>query len=226
MNQLGKIYVIESGSDASGKATQSNLLYKKLLEQNKKVIKVEFPNYNSDTSTFVKMYLNGDFGENPEDINPYITSTFFAIDRYGTYKKEIENYYNEDYIIIADRYTTSNMVYQAGKYDDIKEKNKFLDWLYDFEFGIYGLPKPDKVFFLDLPFDVSYKLMLKRKVEDEKHNKDLKKDIHENDKQYLEKVYLNAKFVSEKYNWININCSENGDIKSIEDIHKLIINHI
>lgn len=93
------------------------------------------------------MYLNGDFGKNPEDVNPYITSTFFAADRYATFKTEIEKYYNDDYIIIADRYTTSNMVYQAGKYDDIDEKNKFLDWLYDFEFNLYELPKPDKVFF-------------------------------------------------------------------------------
>ena len=92
---MGKIYVIESGSDACGKATQSKLLYD-VLSKNNKVIKVEFPNYQSDTSFMVKMYLRGDFGKNPEDVDPYIASTFYAIDRYGTYKKEIEKYYKQE----------------------------------------------------------------------------------------------------------------------------------
>lgn len=215
---------MESGSDACGKATQSELLYKRLSDIEKKVLKVEFPNYNSDSSIFVKMYLNGEFGKRPQDINPYITSTFFAIDRYATFKKEIEPYYNDGYTIIADRYTTSSMVYQAGKYDDFDEKNKFLDWLYDFEFNIYALPKPDKVFFLDLPFEISYNLMKKRSMQNQKN--DLKKDIHEDDKAYLEKVYINAKFVAKKYNWINIDCLQEKNMKSIQEIHKLIIKHI
>jgi len=155
---------MESGSDACGKATQTKLLYENLLKKNSRIMKVEFPNYKSPSSSLVKMYLNGDFGSKAEDINPYITSTFFAIDRYATFKKEIQWYYDNGYIIIADRYTTSNMVYQAGKYDSIEEKNKFLDWLYDFEFNLYGLPVPDKVFFLDLPFEISYNLMKKRKL--------------------------------------------------------------
>lgn len=217
---MGKIYVIESGSDACGKATQSKLLYD-VLSKNNKVIKVEFPNYQSDTSFMVKMYLRGDFGKNPEDVDPYIASTFYAIDRYGTYKKEIEKYYNDDYIIIADRYTTSSMVYQAGKYEDIKEKNKFLDWLYDFEYRLYGLPKPDKVFFLDLPFDISYNFMKNR---ESKNN--ILQDIHENNRKYLEKVYENSKYVAEKYGWLQIDCSVNGNIKSIDEIHSMILEKI
>lgn len=217
---MGKFYVIESGSDACGKATQSSLLYTH-LKKNNKVLKVEFPNYKSETSSLVKMYLRGDFGKRPEDVNPYITSTFFAVDRYGTFKTQIEQYYNDGYIIIADRYTTSNMVYQAGKYDDIDEKNKFLDWLYDFEFNLYKLPKPDKVFFLDLPFETSYKLMKNRSS---KNNID--SDIHENSRDYLEKVYENAKFVAKKYEWCQINCEENGNLKSVDDIHQLILKNL
>lgn len=217
---MGKFYVIESGSDACGKATQSNLLYKHLKKENK-VLKVEFPNYKSATSSLVKMYLKGDFGKNPEDVNPYITSTFFAVDRYATFKTEIEQYYNNDYIIIADRYTTSNMVYQAGKYDNIDEKSQFLDWLYDFEFNLYKLPKPDKVFFLDLPFEISYKLMKKRSAKT-----DLDLDIHENSRDYLEKVYENAKFVAKKYGWCHIDCEEDGYLKSVDDIHRLILNNL
>ncbi|EJU23601.1 dTMP kinase [Peptoanaerobacter stomatis] len=223
---MGKIYVMESGSDACGKATQTKLLYENLLKKNSRIMKVEFPNYKSPSSSLVKMYLNGDFGSKAEDINPYITSTFFAIDRYATFKKEIQWYYDNGYIIIADRYTTSNMVYQAGKYDSIEEKNKFLDWLYDFEFNLYGLPVPDKVFFLDLPFEISYNLMKKRSVENKRHNELLKRDIHENNKAYLKKVYKNAKFVSEKYGWINIDCSENDGLKSIENIHSMIMEKI
>lgn len=116
---------MESGSDACGKATQTKLLYESLLKKNSRIMKVEFPNYKSPSSSLVKMYLNGDFGSKAEDINPYITSTFFAIDRYATFKKEIQWYYDNGYIIIADRYTTSNMVYQAGKYDSIEEKTSF-----------------------------------------------------------------------------------------------------
>lgn len=222
---MGKIYVMESGSDACGKATQSKLLYERLLKKNTRVMKVEFPNYKSLSSGIIKMYLNGDFGTRPEDVNPYITSTFFAIDRYATFKKEIQWYYEHDYTIIADRYTTSNMVYQAGKYDDINEKNKFLDWLYDFEFKLYNLPLPDKVFFLDLPFEISYNLMKKRSTENKRHNENLKRDIHENSRSYLEKVYLNAKFVAKKYSWINIDCAKDNGIKSIEKIHEIIMSH-
>lgn len=214
---MGKIYVIESGSDACGKATQTKLLYEE-LSKNNKVIKVEFPNYSSDTSFMVKMYLNGDFGKNPEDVDPYIASTFFAIDRYGTFKKDIEKYYNDDYIVIADRYTTSSMVYQAGKYEDIDEKNKFLQWLYDFEYRLYGLPQPDKVFFLDLPFDISYSFMKNR---ESKNN--ITNDIHENNREYLEKVYKNSKYVAEKYEWTCIDCSDNGRLKTIDEIHNMIL---
>lgn len=218
---MGFLYVIESGSDACGKATQSRLLYEYFLNKHKKVKKIEFPNYKSDSSLFVKMYLAGEFGNSPEDVDPYITSTFFALDRYVTFKKELEKFYNDDYIIIADRYTTSNMVYQAGKYDKIEEKDKFLQWLYDYEFNILKLPKPDKVFFLDLPFEISYKLL---NLRTEKNK--VVSDIHEKDKKYLEKVYENSKYISEKFNWYKIDCSEDKDIKTIEDIHNLIVDGI
>lgn len=217
----GRLYVIESGSDASGKATQSNLLYEYFLKKKEDVLKFEFPNYKSLSSTMVKMYLNGDFGKNPNDVNPYITSTFFAIDRYVTFKKEIEYYYNMGYTIIADRYTTSNMVYQSGKYESLEEKEKFLNWLFDYEFNLYKLPKPDRVFFLDLDFKISYDLMIER---EKKQNR--VKDIHENDEAYLKKVYENAKYVAKKYDWTIIKCDDMRKIKSIDDIHKDIISRL
>lgn len=144
----GKLIIIESGSDASGKATQSERLYERLISEGKKCMKITFPDYESDSSALVKMYLNGDFGKNPNDVSPYVSSTFYAADRYASYKTKWGEFYNSGGIIISDRYTTSNMVHQAAKIES-PEKEKFLEWLYDLEFNIYGIPTPDEVIFLD-----------------------------------------------------------------------------
>ena len=160
---MGRLFVIESGSDASGKATQTELLYNRLLMDGYNVRKVEYPNYNSESSALVKMYLKGDFGSNPEDVNPYITSTFYAIDRYASYKTKWEEFYKSGGIIIADRYTTSNMVHQAAKYENYEDKDKFLKWLAEYEFDFYGLPRPSEVFFLNMSVDFSLNLMKNRK---------------------------------------------------------------
>ncbi len=217
---MSKIIVIESGTDASGKETQTNELYERLKKENYKVVKFSFPNYKSKSSEIVKMYLEGNFGNNAEEINPYITSTFFAVDRYATFKTEIEKYYNDNYLIIIDRYTTSNMTYQASKINGIKERDDFLNWLYDYEFNFYKLPKPDLVLFLDLPVDKANILLVKRKEKNKKEGTEiLKEDIHEKDSEYLKKAYYNAKYVSSKYNWNEIYClNENNELKSIKEI--------
>ena len=181
----GKLIIIESGSDASGKATQTRKLYDRLIKDGYNVKKVEYPNYKSQSSALVKMYLNGDFGKSAEDVDAYIASTFFAADRYASFKTEWEEFYNNGGIIIADRYTTSNMVHQASKMDE-NERDKFIDWLFDYEFNLYKLPKPDCVIFLDVPIDFSKKLMERRK---NKFTGENKKDIHESDKYYLTKSY-------------------------------------
>lgn len=121
----GKLIVIESGSDGSGKATQSQKLFNRLYDENYKVRKIEFPNYKSNSSALVKMYLNGEFGSNPEDVNAYAASTFYAVDRFASYKTEWEEFYKAGDIIIADRYTTSNMVHQASKINDEKKEMNF-----------------------------------------------------------------------------------------------------
>ena len=140
----GKLIIIESGSDSSGKATQSKKLYEKLKLNGYNVRKIEYPNYKSDSSALVKMYLNGDFGKNPEDVDPYVASTFYAVDRYASFKTEWEKFYVEGGIVIADRFTTSNMVHQAAKLEG-EDKNKFLDWLWNLEFNMYKLPTPYRV---------------------------------------------------------------------------------
>lgn len=159
----GKLIIIESGSDASGKATQTKKLYERLLKDGYNVRKVEYPNYDSESSALVKMYLRGEFGEKATDVDPYIASTFFSVDRYASFKTEWEEFYNNGGIVLADRYTTSNMVHQASKMDE-DERDKYLDWLVDYEFNMYKIPQPDCVVFLDVPVNFSKKLMENRKI--------------------------------------------------------------
>lgn len=214
----GKLIIIESGSDASGKATQTKKLYERLLKDGHNVKKVEYPNYASESSALVKMYLRGDFGDKPSDVDPYIASTFYAADRYASFKTQWEGFYNDGGIILADRYTTSNMVHQAAKMDK-ENRDKYLDWLFDYEFNMYKIPEPDCVIFLDVPVEFSKNLMENRK---NKITGELKKDIHESDIKYLEKSYNNSLDIVDKYNWNKIKCVENDNLRSIESIHEEI----
>lgn len=215
----GKLIVIE-GLDSSGKETQSKLLEKHISQSGRMVKRVEFPNYKSDSSSLVKMYLGGTFGENPDSVNPYAASSFFAVDRYATYKTDMEEFLSSGGIIIADRYTTSNMIHQASKISDETERIGFLDWLYHFEYVLLGLPKPDKVIFLDMPMEISQKLMSERA---NKIDGSDKKDIHESNKKYLENTYNAAKIVSERYGWERVICGKDGEPLPIEEISREVI---
>lgn len=215
----GKLIIIESGTDGSGKATQTQKLYDRLVEENKNIRKITFPNYDSDACAPVKMYLNGEFGKNPEDVNAYAASTFYAIDRFASFKRDWEEFYNNGGIILSDRYTTSNMVHQAVKMHDKSERAKYLDWLYELEFELYGLPKPDCVIFLDLTPEISERLRADRA---NKFTGGQEKDIHEDNKDYLNSCYENSLEIAEKFNWKIIKCYEDNDIKTIEGINNEI----
>ena len=219
---MGKLFVID-GTDGSGKQTQLKKLKERLDKENIEYKEISFPNYDKESSALVKMYLSGKFGENAKEISPYIASTFFAADRYATYKTELEEFYNNGGIIIADRYTTANMVHQAGKIKDKEEREKFLDWLWDFEFNLYKLPIPTKAFFLNMPTEYAIKLMENR---ENKFTHEEKKDIHERDKEHLKDSYEAACELVQKYNWYEVKCVKNGEIRSIEDIHEEIYNEI
>ncbi len=212
---MGKLFVID-GTDGSGKQTQSNLLKERLKKDGIDFKSVSFPNYDSPSSTLVKMYLEGDFGENQKDVSPYIASTFYAADRYATYKKDFEEYYNNGGIIIADRYTTSNMIHQAGIIKDKQEREKFLKWLWDFEFNLYGLPIPTEVIFLNMPPDYTEKLIQDR---ENKITHEKQKDIIEKNKQNTIDAYNNALELVKKYNWYEIKCVKDDKIRTIEDIN-------
>lgn len=212
---MGKLFVID-GTDGSGKQTQSSLLKERLQKDGIDFKSVSFPNYDSPSAALVKMYLEGDFGENQKDVSPYIASTFYAADRYATFKKDFEKYYNNGGIIIADRYTTSNMIHQAGIIKDKREREKFLKWLWDFEFNLYGLPIPTEVIFLNMPPDYTEKLIQDR---ENKITHEKQKDIIEKNKQNTIDAYNNALELVKKYNWYEIKCVKDDKIRTIEDIN-------
>ena len=218
---MGKLIIIE-GTDGSGKQTQTELLYKKLKEikGEEKVKKISFPNYESRASEPVKMYLAGEFGKRAESVNAYAASVLYSIDRFASFKTEWEEFYNNGGIVISDRYTISNMIHQVPKIFNEKEKEKYLEWLIDLEWGKIGIPKPDIVFFLDIPFEFSQKLMKNRenKITGEK-----KKDIHEKDGNYLKNAYETAKELSVKYGWNVISCVNRDKLRAIEDINDEMI---
>ena len=217
----GKLYVIE-GVDGSGKATQTELLYQALLAQGKTVRKVSFPDYDSPSSSLIKMYLNGEFGTDPQDVNAFATSVFFAVDRFASFRKDWKTFYDEGGIIIADRYVTSNLVHQAGKIADAAEKERYIHWLNELEYGIFGLPKPDCVIFLDMPPAYSLKLRQERNA----LKQGLTQDIHEADQTYLQNAYDNAIGIAKHQAWHTISCVANEQIRTIEDIHAEIVQTI
>ncbi len=218
----GKLIVVD-GVDSSGKESQVKKLYETLIKQGKQVMHITFPDYDSMSSGLVKMYLNGDFGKNPGDVDSYIASTFYAGDRYASYKTTWGTFYEKGGIVLCDRYSTSNMVHQASKIKDIDEKNKFLDWLWDFEYVMYGLPIPDAVLFLDMPPEYGMQLMAKRK---NKITGEDEKDIHESDSEYLMESYKNALYVANKYKWTQIKCVQNQSIKTIEAIAEEVLEEV
>lgn len=219
---MGKLFVID-GTDGSGKQTQFERLKERLTKEGIEYKVVSFPNYKSPSSSLAKMYLSGEFGKEAKKVSPYIASTFFASDRYATFQLEYKEYYEKGGIILADRYTTANMVHQAGKIEEKEERDKFLDWLWDFEFNLYGLPVPTEVFFLNMPVEKSLELIKNR---ENKFTGNMKKDIHESDKSHLIDSYHSAIEVAKKYKWYEIKCVENNELRSIQDIHEEIYKEV
>lgn len=213
----GKLIVIEAG-DGSGKATQAGKLHGRLRDEGYRVRKVDYPNYQSDSAALIKMYLRGDFGADPGAVNPYAASAFYAVDRLASFMTDWREFYSSGGVIIADRYTTSNMIHQAAKVESPEERNVYLDWLWDFEFVKCGLPVPDCVIFLDMPPDASAQLMQDRP------NKagTAEKDIHERNRAYLESCYRISLEVAERYQWSKVACCQDGRLRTIEDIHQQI----
>ena len=215
----GQLIVIE-GLDGSGKATQSKLLFEALQAQGKDVRKVSFPDYDSNSSALVKMYLAGEFGKDPSDVNAYAASSFFAVDRFASYKAQWGKFYENGGIVIADRYTTSNAVHQCAKLPE-EQWDAFIEWLFDFEFNLMGIPAPDTVIYLQVDPAVSQKLMTGRYQGDES-----KKDIHESNLEYLAKSRRAAEYCARKLGWKTIACTGDGQLRTIESIHADVLSHV
>ncbi len=207
----GKLIVIE-GLDGSGKSTQEELLKKRLADSGIKVNFIKLPNYDDPACELVKMYLAGRFGKKPGDVNAYAASAFFAVDRYVSYNCYWKEAYKKGEVFLADRYTTSNAYHQLTKTDK-SEWDAYLEWLEDFEYNKMGIPKPDSVIYLDMPIEVSQKLMSGRYNGDES-----KKDIHEKDVEYLNSCREAADYACKKLGWERIECSLNGEPLPIEVI--------
>ena len=211
----GRLITIEAG-DGSGKATQTKALYDRLLAEGYQVLKVEYPDYQSESSALVRMYLGGEFGQQAENVSAYGASAFFAVDRYASYLLKWRQAYESGWIILADRYTTSNMVHQAVKLKDSAEREEFLTWLWDFEFGRLQLPVPDRVIYLDMPPEISDRLINSRAAKDSSRQK----DIHEKDNSYLHHCHRAYNEVAEKYGWVKISCAQQGNLRTVQDIHE------
>ncbi|MBO6178947.1 MAG: thymidylate kinase [Selenomonadaceae bacterium] len=210
----GKLIVIE-GSDGSGKATQTKLLANRLRGEGYFIKKISFPDYESEGSALVKMYLRGEFGKKAQNVSPYAASLFYAVDRFASYKMKWMEDYELGCIFIADRYVASNFVHQGVKLNK-DERKDFIKWLCDLEYEKLGLPKPDITCFLDMPPEISLSLVKERGRE----------DIHEKDGEYLRKTYETYKEIAEEYGWEKIDCAEGNLPRAVEDIGKEVYNKV
>ena len=211
---MSRHLIVIEGTDGSGKSTQAQLTCEALQAAGVDFKRLTFPRYADDSSMLVRMYLRGDFGTHPEDVNPYAASTFYAADRYASFKTDWQKDWEQERVIFCDRYTTSNAVHQSSKLP-AEQLVPFTDWLFDYEYNLLGLPAPTCVIFLDMPTEVSLKMLEKRQGDTG--------DIHELDHDYLSRCRERALSVCEQYGWHRIPCAENGNLRSIEEINRDIL---
>lgn len=227
-------FIVIDGTDGVGKATQVALLGERLEKLGYRVIKMDFPNYDSESSAAVKMYLNGKLGENASELNPYMCGSFYAVDRFINYTQTFKKYFEEespdgrDTIVLSDRYLSANIIHQGGKIESHKGRRDYARWCYEYECGLCGMPVEDMTVILTMPPEVSQKLMSKRYAGDE-----TKKDIHEKDVDYLrkciERIRESAEYLqyvdinNKKVNWKIIDCSCGDSIRTIDDINEELL---
>ena len=212
---MGKLIVFE-GTDGSGKSTQFSLLTKRLQAEQVEFRTMVFPQYSEPSSALIRMYLGGEFGTKPSDVNAYAASTFYAVDRYASYQKVWKIYYRQGGLILSDRYTTSNAVHQASK-EPPERREEFFRWLQDFEYNRLELPRPDIVIYLDVPTELTGEMLRKRENRTHTHA-----DIHEQNMDYLRQCRAVGMDAATHYGWTVIHCARNGKMRSIEEIHQEI----
>lgn len=210
----GKLIVFE-GTDGSGKSTQFQRLCRRLEEEGRAFRRIIFPQYQEPSSALIRMYLGGEFGGRPGDVNPYAASAFYAVDRFASYRKVWGEYYEQGGLVLADRYTTSNAVHQGSKLPP-QEQEAFIRWLFEFECDRMGLPRPDRVIYLDMPTHKAAELMRRREADTH-----TAADIHEVDIEYLAACRDTALRAAKVLGWDVISCVDGqGEVRSIEEIHQ------
>lgn len=216
---MGKLIVIE-GTDGSGKSTQFRLMTEHLDRDRVSFKRLVFPRYDQESSALIRMYLGGEFGSKPSDVNAYAASAFYAVDRFASYKQDWGRWYEEGGLILSDRYTTSNAVHQASK-ETGENRARFLDWLYEFEYEKLGLPRPDLTIYLDVPTDFTEKMLRGRE-----QATNTQADIHEKDMAYLATCRETGRAAAAHYGWTVIQCVKDGAMRSMEDIHAEIYSYV
>ena len=211
----GKLIVLE-GIDGSGKSAQYRRLCARMENDGIAYNHIVFPRYDKESSALIRMYLSGQFGENPGDVNAYAASTFYAVDRYASYRTDWGEIYERGGIILSDRYTTSNAVHQGSKLPD-NELPAFFDWLQDLEYEKLGLPKPDLVIYLDVDLGTSLARMHRR--QQKTHTS---ADIHEKDKDYLSRCLHTAEMAAEHYGWTRIPFLKDGKERDVDEKNREI----
>lgn len=221
MENVGKSrLIVIDGLDGSGKSTQTELVYEYLKKKDNRVLLISYPDYQSKSSALVKMYLSGEFSADPQGVNAYAASSFYAVDRYASFKQHWESYYNAGYTIIATRYVSSNAIHQMSKLEK-SEWNSFLEWLSDYEFGKLCLPRPDATIFLDMPRHVANTLLTSRY-----HGDESMRDIHEKNIIYMQKCEEAAYFAAKEQKWYIVPCADEGKPCPKSLVTKRILNII
>lgn len=212
------IFIVIDGTDGSGKATQTKLLIERLRKEGKEVMELDFPQYGKPSAVFVEKYLRGEYGT-ADEVGPYRGSIFYALDRYDK-SFEVKKWLSEGKVVISNRYVSANMGHQTGKIKDKKGRDEFLGWLDNLEYGIFGIPRPDKVILLYMPPAVGQKLVDKKAKREYTNGK--KRDILEADLNHLQNAADAYAYVAKKYDWQTITCVAGEEILPIEDIHEKV----
>jgi len=209
---LGKLIVFE-GIDGSGKSTQFELMCERLSEENRQFKRLVFPRYDKPSSALIKMYLSGEFGDNPDSVNAYAASSFYAVDRYASFVQEWREHYESGGLVLTDRYTTSNALHQGAKVP-ADQRKRFFKWLYKYEFNLIGLPAPDIVIFMNIEAEFAAKRLRRRQTETGTNA-----DIHENDMAYLKNCAECGTQAADQFGWHKINCLTDGVERDKHEVH-------
>ena len=214
---MGDLIVFE-GIDGSGKSTQFRMMCDRLKTEGRDFRHISFPRYDNPSSTLAKMYLGGEFGKDPDAVNAYAATSFYAVDRFASYIQDWKEFYQSGGLVLLDRYTTSNALHQGAKMSDEKRED-FFKWLYDYEFNYIGLPYPTRVLFMDIEAEYAAERLISRQ-----NATGTSGDIHEQDIKHLSNCVHSGRQAAVLYNWDVVQCMQNGNLRSESEIHEELYN--